>query len=103
MSESGKILYFDMPRVSPDAPASESTAELPLDPKDALASLVESVEDCGQDPATQLFGYLITEDPTYLPDEGQARTLARRVGRDKLLRALIDAYLANQHATDGEA
>lgn len=102
MSESGKILYFDMPRVSPDAPAPDA-AEPALDPQDALMGLVESVEDCGQDPATQLFGYLITEDPTYLPDEGQARTLARRVGRDKLLRALIDAYLAERHANDGEA
>lgn len=103
MSESGKILYFDMPRVSPDASASESAAEPSLDPRDALASLVGSVEACGQDPATQLFGYLITEDPTYLPDEGQARTLARRVGRDRLLHALIDAYIEGQNATDGES
>ena len=60
--------------------------------------LIAAIRECGQNPVTQLSGYLITEDPTYLP-EGvssrgvSARSIARRVGRDKLLATLIELYL----------
>ena len=93
MAEKGKILYFEPSADRESIPASEDAVESAMSPKEALVLLAKSVEECGQDPVTQLFGYFITEDPTYLPDEGQARTLARRVGRDKLLCALIDAYM----------
>ena len=93
MSDSGKILFFD-PVDAPNKPISSDT-ELPLDSyaADTLASLVRIISDCGQDPVTQLAGYLMTDDPTYLPDTAHARALADRVGRDKLLETLIRAYM----------
>ena len=90
MSDSGKILYFDP---IPTHSASEDSTEM-LSPLDVLDELTRAMEDCGQDPATQLAGYLITEDPTYLPEGTNARALARRVGRDKLLATLIELYLS---------
>ena len=89
MSDSGKILYFDP---IPTHSASEDSTEM-LSPLDVLDELTRAMEDCGQDPATQLAGYLITEDPTYLPDCNCVRNLARHMGRDDLLGALIREYL----------
>ena len=91
MSENGKILYFE----APAAPAAqEDSLNDSVSPTDVLDEMIRSMEDCGQDPVTQLAGYLITEDPIYLPECNCARNLARHVGRDELLRALLENYIA---------
>ena len=94
MPKSGKILHYD-PTIPPAAPVSAATeTELPeLTPSEALEELVRIIRTGGQDPVTQLAGYLIADDPTYLPECCQARALARRIGRDKLLATLIESYL----------
>lgn len=94
MSDTTKFLYLDNisspADTEPPAPCSCCEA--------SLTELIAIIRECGQDPVTQLSGYLITEDPTYLP-EGvssrgvSARGIARRVGRDKLLATLIELYL----------
>lgn len=66
-----------------------------LDPIETLAELTKLIRSCGQNPITQLAGYLTTDDPTFLPESGQARALARRIGRDKLLETLIKLYLTS--------
>ena len=100
MSERGKLLYFD-PAEAPRT-ASHEAVDVPFDPaltaSDVLAHLVSTIRACGQDPVTQLEGYLITEDPTYLPEGAHARLLAERIGRDKLLSTLIESYLRHTSA-----
>ena len=95
MPDSRKILCFDTPRatVPGHSVPSEPTYEIDPGSSDVLADLICAMKACGQDPVTQLTGYLITEDPTYLPEGTNARALARRVGRDKLLATLIELYL----------
>lgn len=94
MTESGKILFLD----PLDAPTSQHKAAsagsdtAPLGASDTLTALIRIIRDCGQDPVTQLAGYLMTDDPTYLPDSAHARALANHIGRDKLLEALIAFY-----------
>ncbi len=91
MNENRKLLFLDTadtPEASPLPPADE-----------ALATLTRLISIEGFDPVTQLAGYLITEDPTYLPEDTTARALARRVGRDKLLETLIEGYLATHPIT----
>lgn len=95
MSVTNKFLYLD----SADEPAAEKAVESePCCCEASLTDLIAAIRECGQNPVTQLSGYLITEDPTYLP-EGvssrgvSARSIARRVGRDKLLATLIELYL----------
>ena len=65
----------------------------------SLTELIAIIRESGQDPVTQLSGYLITEDPIYLPEGTEARAIARRVGRDKLLETLIDLYIRYCPAT----
>ena len=102
MTEHGKILLFDSLDPSP-APSCTVEADcLPArSPDEVLAELLHILRECGQDPVTQLVGYLTTEDPTYLPDCDHARLLANRVGRDKLLTTLIETYLNHTSAKEG--
>ena len=76
------------------------TDEASAIPAHTLAALVRIIRTCGQDPLTQLAGYLMTDDPTYLPDSDHARLLADRIGRDKLLEELLSFYLAADQADD---
>ena len=69
------------------------TVEIDSNASETLATLVRIIRECGLDPVTQLAGYLMTDDPTYLPDSDHARALADHIGRDKLLETLIELYL----------
>ena len=75
-------------------------ADIPdLTPAETLAELTRLIQANGQDPITQLAGYLIADDPTFLPESCQARALARRIGRNKLLETLIELYLTSTPST----
>ena len=84
--------------VTPEAPVRD---EAEVDGKQALDELLRIMREEGMNPAVQLAGYFVTEDPTYLPTEHHARALARRVGRDPLLRTLVEQYTDVLTATDG--
>ena len=102
MPAHGNILSFtptDLP-VQPVSAASAAAEEAPSGAADTLASLVCLIRNGGMDPVTQLAGYLTTDDPTYLPDTGHARLLADRIGRDKLLEALIEFYLKESDSAE---
>ena len=47
----------------------------------------------GYDPVTQLVGYLISGDPTYITSYGQARSMICRIDRDELMQILVREYL----------
>ena len=94
MPDTTKFLYLDTPDTTPSDKCPCPCCE------DSLTEIISIIRECGQDPVTQLSGYLITEDPTYLPEGTNAqgvtaRSIARRVGRDKLLTTLIELYLSS--------
>ena len=41
----------------------------------------------------QIVGYILSEDPTYITNHNNARTLIRKIDRDELLNALVRSYL----------
>ena len=93
----GKFLFLD----TIDSPAASDTAdslvgEAIYDPAEAFAAITRSLTEAGYDPVTQLTAYLIADDPTYLPEETDARVIAHHVGRDKLLAALLAFYLEHR-------
>lgn len=103
MKDSGKFLFLDTAGANPPqqtavTPAAEEGASCPCC-ENSLTELIAIIRKSGQDPVTQLSGYLITEDPIYLPEGTEARAIARRVGRDKLLETLIDLYIRYCPAT----
>jgi len=48
-----------------------------------------------------LSGYLVTEDPTYLPEDAVVRAMARQLGRDRMLALLITVYLRAHTDAEG--
>lgn len=105
MKDSGKFLFLDTADANPHTHTAETPAVADATAcaccEDSLSELIAIIRDCGQDPVTQLSGYLITEDPTYLPEGSDARAIARRVGRDKLLTTLIELYIRYCPAANG--
>ena len=59
-----------------------------------LTSVYEALKEKGYDPINQIVGYILSEDPTYITNHRQARTLIRKLDRDELLQVLLRSYLS---------
>ncbi len=87
--------------IYPGNAASEVTdASLGLD-HDVLEHLITLLTRCEEDPVEGLAGYLVTEDPTYLPDDPEIKRLIRVMGRDKLLRLILNSVLPSHSSPKG--
>ncbi len=60
-----------------------------------LRTVYEALQEKGYDPVSQIVGYLLSGDPTYITSHRQARSLIRTVERDVLLEVLVRHYLAS--------
>ena len=58
-----------------------------------LSSVYNSLREKGYNPINQIVGYILSEDPTYITNHNQARTLIRKVDRDELMQILVRNYL----------
>ena len=47
----------------------------------------------GYNPINQIVGYLLSEDPTYITNYKNARTIISKLDRDELLRALVEDFI----------
>lgn len=57
-----------------------------------LSTVYKAIQEKGYDPARQIAGYILSEDPTYIPDHIGARGMIRHLNRDELLKIFIDFY-----------
>ncbi|MBQ9521112.1 MAG: IreB family regulatory phosphoprotein [Oscillospiraceae bacterium] len=60
-----------------------------------LAIVYQALEEKGYNPVNQIVGYILSEDPTYITNHNNARTLIRKIDRDELLQTLLRSYLEN--------
>ena len=58
-----------------------------------MVTVYKALEEKGYNPINQIVGYILSEDPTYIANHNQARTLIRKVDRDELLQILVRNYL----------
>lgn len=58
-----------------------------------LRNVYEALTEKGYNPVNQIVGYLLTEDPTYITNYNNARSLICRLDRDELLQELLTSYL----------
>ena len=58
-----------------------------------LITIYEALREKGYNPINQLVGYILSEDPTYITNYKNARSLIRRIDRDELLNTLVKNYL----------
>ena len=61
--------------------------------KDTLKEIHDALCEKGYDPARQIAGYILSEDPVYITDWKNARGKIVQIDRDKLLIELINNYL----------
>ena len=60
---------------------------------DILAHVYRALQAKGYDPITQIVGYIISGDPTYITRYNQARSMICRLERDEILEELVRFYL----------
>ena len=58
-----------------------------------IQHVYEALKVKGYDPISQIVGYLISGDPTYITSYNNARYLISRIERDELLEELVRAYV----------
>lgn len=61
--------------------------------KAILHEVYSALIEKGYDPINQIVGYILSEDPTYITNYNGARSLIRKIDRDKLLNTLVKNYL----------
>lgn len=59
-----------------------------------LMTVYDALKEKGYNPISQIVGYILSEDPTYITTHKNARSLIRHVDRDELLKAMVRSYLA---------
>ncbi len=62
--------------------------------QDILMYVYNALQAKGYDPITQLVGYIISGDPTYITSYGSARSMICRLERDEILEELVRFYLS---------
>jgi len=58
-----------------------------------LEAVYNALKEKGYNPINQIVGYILSEDPTYITNYKNARTLIRKIDRDELLQELVRNYL----------
>lgn len=63
---------------------------------DVIASVYESLKEKGYNPVSQIVGYIMSGDPTYITSYNGARSLIMRVERDEIIEMLLEHYIDNE-------
>ena len=58
-----------------------------------LRNVYEALTEKGYNPINQIVGYLLTEDPTYITNYNNARSMICKIDRDELMQVLVREYL----------
>ncbi len=86
-------------RMTEESSGSSNTIEFVLDQakedemKRILLLVYDALKEGGYNPISQIVGYLLSGDPTYITTHNNARSLVRRIDRDELLKAVVRSYL----------
>ena len=85
MTDLGKTQFFQI----------EPTPELSAE--DVLEQVYSSLIEKGYDPVSQIVGYIMSGDPTYVTSYKNARSLIMKVERDELVEEIMNDYIAFNH------
>ena len=56
-------------------------------------AVYQALKAKGYDPITQIVGYILSGDPTYITSYNNARSLIKRLERDEILEELVRFYV----------
>ena len=58
-----------------------------------LSEVYEALSEKGYDPVSQIVGYIMSGDPTYITSHNNARSLIMKVERDELVEEILKEYI----------
>lgn len=61
--------------------------------REIIFKVYEALNEKGYNPISQIVGYIMSGDPTYITSYNNARSLIRRLERDEILEELVRYYL----------
>ena len=61
--------------------------------KKILLEVYNALNEKGYTSVSQIVGYILSEDPTYITTHNNARSLVRKLDRDELLQSMVEDYL----------
>jgi uncharacterized protein (UPF0297 family) len=67
--------------------------EKDLEIKRVLGTVYSALSEKGYNPINQIVGYILSEDPTYITNHKNARSLICKVDRDDILNCLVRNFL----------
>ena len=63
---------------------------------EVIEKVYESLSEKGYNPVSQIVGYIMSGDPTYITSHKNARSLIMKVERDELLEEVLKFYIGNK-------
>lgn len=60
---------------------------------DILAQVYTALSEKGYNPVSQIVGYVISGDPTYITSYKNARSLIMKAERDEIIEVLLENYI----------
>jgi uncharacterized protein (UPF0297 family) len=63
--------------------------------KEVIKSVLSALNEKGYNPVSQIIGYILSGDPTYITSHNNARSIIMKVERDELLEEMLKEYLEN--------
>lgn len=70
--------------------------ETELSVKKVLEFVYDAMEEKGYNPVSQIVGYIMSGDPTYITSHNGARSMIMKVERDELVEELLREYIKNE-------
>ena len=67
-----------------------------LSVKTVLGLVYTAMEEKGYNPGSQIVGYIMSGDPTYITSYKNARSMIMKVERDELVEELLTEYIKNK-------
>ena len=64
--------------------------------KAMLGVVYDALVEKGYNPISQIVGYILSEDPTYITTHNSARSIISKIDRDELLQELVRSYLSDR-------
>ena len=64
-----------------------------MDAEEVLDEVYAALREKGYNPVSQIVGYIMSGDPTYITNHQNARSLVMKVERDELLTVLVEHYI----------
>ena len=61
-----------------------------------ILTVYEALKEKGYNPISQMVGYILSGDPTYITSHNGARSVIRKLERDEMLEEIVKYYLEDK-------